>query len=164
MAWRVCFMVYTVAGSVKSLRIVQGVSPFGNDFESKWQVKGHEKAPKPLGFRGLAHLVTLVCFQWFATPCNTVISCASLGVVSGDFPYLTWGYSHSIVAASICMVFRFSSCRLVRLLSRNPNHFVITGVITNLLNSDLTAAFRNDSLAITPRNTNGDDDRWFAMA
>ena len=73
-------------------------------------------------------------------------------------------HSHSIVAASICMVSRFSSCRLVRLLSRNPNHFVITGVITNLLNSDLTAAFRNDSLAITPRNTNGDDGRWFAMA
>lgn len=74
------------------------------------------------------------------------------------------GYSHSIVAASICMVSRLSSCHLVRLLSRNPNHFVITGVITNPPNSANIAVFRNDSPAITPRNTNGDNGRWFAMA
>ena len=73
-------------------------------------------------------------------------------------------YSHSIVAASICMVSHLSSCRLVRLLSHNPNHFVITGVITNLPNPALASAFRNDSLATTPRNTNRDDGRWFAMA
>ena len=72
-------------------------------------------------------------------------------------------YSHSIVAASKYMVSCLFSCRLVRLLSRNPNHFVITGVITNPPNSANIAVFHNDSLAITPRNTNGDNGRWFAM-
>ena len=72
-------------------------------------------------------------------------------------------YSHSIVAVSKYMVSCLFSCRLVRLLSRNPNHFVITGVIANPPNSANIAVFHNDSLAITPRNTNGDNGRWFAM-
>lgn len=98
MAWRACRTLRTVAGSVNSRCIVQDESPFGKDSESKWQVKRHEKAPEPLGFRGLAHFVTPVCIQWLAMPWNAVIGCAAQGVISGDFSYLTWGYSHSMAS------------------------------------------------------------------
>lgn len=54
----------------------------------------------------MAHFVTPVCVQWLATPCNTVIGCASQGVILGDFPYLTWGYSHSIIKK--CSAFTIS--------------------------------------------------------
>mgnify|MGYP003198200070 CR=1 FL=1 len=101
-SWRValrnCTMLHVVAGSCMFRIIVQVASPFGNDSESKTQVNGQKNTPKLLEFRGIGQFVIPLCFQWLATLCNSLTSCASRWIVASDFTMMTWGYSHSMVA------------------------------------------------------------------
>ena len=76
MALRNCTMLHVVAGSCMFRIIVQVASPFGNDSESKTQVNG-QKYPELLEFRGIGRFVIPLCFQWLATLCNSLTSCAS---------------------------------------------------------------------------------------
>lgn len=77
MALRNCAMLHVVAGSCMFRIIVQTVSPFGNDSESKTQVNGQKNTPKLLEFRGIDRFVIPFCFQWLATLCNSMTYCAS---------------------------------------------------------------------------------------
>ena len=96
MALSVCWPVQLVAGSGKSRRIVQGVSPFGNDFESKRLDKG-QKNPENAWISGFG----LLCHsRLFPVVCNALQHCNKLCITGsrfGRFTYLTWGYSHSKV-------------------------------------------------------------------
>lgn len=69
--------LHIVAGSCMFRIIVQAVLPFGNDSESKTQVNGQKNTPKFLEFRGIGRFVIPLYFQWLATLCNSLTSCAS---------------------------------------------------------------------------------------
>ena len=77
MALRNCTMLHVVAGSCMFRIIVQVASPYGNDSESKTQVNGQKNTPKLLEFRGIVRFVIPLYFQWLATLCNSLTSCAS---------------------------------------------------------------------------------------
>lgn len=97
MALRNCTMLHVVAGSCMFRIIVQVASPFGDDSESKTQVNEQKNTPKLLKFRGIDRFAIPLCFQWLATFCNSMTSCALQLIVVGDFAMLTWDYSHSKV-------------------------------------------------------------------
>ena len=85
--------------------IVQGVSPFGNDFESKRLEKG-QKNPENAWISGFG----LLCHsRLFPVVCNALQHCNKLCITGsrfGRFTYLTWGYSHSIIKK--CSAFTIS--------------------------------------------------------
>ena len=71
-------------------------------------------------------------------------------------------HSHSIVASVRVVCSRDAASRPVRLMRANPNHFVITAVITNHRNSGTKPDSCDYSPAITPSFMNGSNSRWFA--
>lgn len=163
MALRNCTMLHVVAGSCMFRIIVQVASPFGDDSESKTQVNEQKNTPKLLKFRGIGRFVIPLCFQWLATFCNSMTSCALQLIVVGDFAMLTWDYFHSIVAIVLCVLPCVISCHLVRLFSSSPNHFVIRWVITNHRIPDSNADSCDDSLATIPDFVNGNSIGRFAV-
>lgn len=112
MALSVCWPVQLVAGSGKSRRIVQGVSPFGNDFESKRLDKG-QKNPENAWISGFG----LLCHsRLFPVVCNALQHCNKLCITGsrfGRFTYLNWGYSHSIGKFVLLIVAYVIPCNLV---------------------------------------------------
>lgn len=121
MALSVCWPVQLVAGSGKSRRIVQGVSPFGNDFESKRLDKG-QKNPENAWISRFG----LLCHsRLFPVVCNALQHCNKLCITGsrfGRFTYLTWGYSHSI-----CNVLYL--VHLFYLIYNHPNTATCCGIL-----------------------------------
>lgn len=107
MALRNCTMLHVVAGSCMFRIIVQVASPFGDDSESKTQVNEQKNTLKLLKFRGIGRFVIPLCFQWLATFCNSMTSCALQLIVVGDFAMLTWDYSHSKVDSLLVVQWDF---------------------------------------------------------
>lgn len=122
-----------------------------------------KNTPKLLKFRGIGRFVIPLCFQWLATFCNSMTSCALQLIVVGDFAMLTWDYSHSIVASLKYIPLHAISLLLVQWVLRRANHFVIGRgdyKMRFLLPFHLICDY---SLATTPVFTKGSS-RWrFSM-